>query len=73
VSFLLDTNVVYEWVKPRPDPRVIAWLDDVDEDRVFLSVVTLAELRYGVDRLAAGGRRTRLDVWLREDLTISLG
>ena len=70
MSFLLDTNVVSEWVKPRPDPRVIAWLDDVDEDRVFLSVVTLAELRYGVDRLAAGARRTRLDVWLREELTL---
>jgi predicted nucleic acid-binding protein len=42
VTFLLNTNVVSEWVKPRPDPGVIAWLAEVDEDRVFLSVVTLA-------------------------------
>jgi predicted nucleic acid-binding protein len=34
VSFLLDTNVVSEWVKQRPDPGVIAWLAEVDEDRV---------------------------------------
>jgi hypothetical protein len=68
VSFLLDTNVVSEWVKPRPDPHVVAWLDDVDEDRVFLSVVTLAELRYGIERLPAGRRRERLDEWLREEL-----
>ena len=54
MSFLLDTTVVSEWVKPRPDRGVVAWLAEVDEDRVFLSVVTLAELRYGIERLARG-------------------
>ena len=68
MSFLLDTNVVSEWVKVRPDPGVVAWLSQADEDRVFLSVVTLAELRYGVERLAAGVRRKRLDEWLRLEL-----
>jgi predicted nucleic acid-binding protein len=68
VNFLLDTNVVSEWVKPRPDPGVVAWLTDADEDHVFLSVVTLAELRYGVARLADGARRRRLDAWLRDEL-----
>jgi predicted nucleic acid-binding protein len=43
MTFLLDTNVVSEWVRTRPDPGVIAWLDEVEEDRVFLSVATLAE------------------------------
>jgi predicted nucleic acid-binding protein len=70
VSFLLDTNVVSEWVKQRPDPGVVAWLAEVDEDRVFLSVVTLAELRHGVDRLADGNRRRRLDVWLRDEIPL---
>jgi predicted nucleic acid-binding protein len=70
VSFLLDTNVVSEWVKQRPDPGVIAWLAAVDEDRVFLSVVTLAELRHGVERLADGNRRRRLDTWLRDDVPL---
>jgi predicted nucleic acid-binding protein len=46
VSFLLDTHVVSEWTKVRPDPGVVAWLAEVDEDRVFISVVTLAELCY---------------------------
>jgi predicted nucleic acid-binding protein len=68
VSYLLDTNVVSEWVKPRPEPRVIDWLAAVDEDRVFLSVVTVGELRHGIDRLPAGRRRARLDEWLRQDL-----
>ena len=69
MSFLLDTNVVSEWVKPRPDPRVVAWLADVDEDRVFISVVTIGELRHGIERLPSSRRRVRLDDFLREDLT----
>ena len=64
MSFLLDTNVVSEWVRPRPDAGVVAWLAEADEDRVFISVVTLAELRYGIERLTAGQRRRRLDEWL---------
>lgn len=68
MSFLLDTNVVSEWTKRYPHPGVIAWLAQVDEDRVFVSVVTLAELRYGIARMADGRRRKQLDVWLRDEL-----
>jgi toxin FitB len=70
LSFLLDTNVVSEWVKPHPNPGVIAWLDEVDEDRTFLSVATVAELRYGVDRLPLGKRRTRLHQWVTHELSL---
>jgi toxin FitB len=68
VSFLLDTNVVSEWVKPEPDPNVVAWLADVDEDRVFLSVVTFAEIRRGVELMPTGRRRERLAAWLADEL-----
>lgn len=68
MSFLLDTNVVSEWVKPRPDPNVVAWLADVDEDRVYLSVMSFAEIRHGVERMTDGRRRERLATWLAEDL-----
>ena len=70
MTFLLDTNVVSEWVKQRPNPGVVQWLADIDEDRAFLSVVTLAELRHGIDRLPDGARRRRLDGWLRHDLPL---
>jgi len=70
VSFLLDTDVVSEWVKPRPNAGVVAWLAEADEDRIFVSVITLAELRYGIERLAAGHRRRRLDEWLRHELPL---
>lgn len=69
-SFLLDTNAVSEWVKPRPNPGLIAWMEATDEDRVFLSVISLAELRYGVERLPAGRRRTRLEQWLEQELPL---
>jgi hypothetical protein len=65
---LIDTNIISEWVRPRPDPAVVRWLEEVDEDRVFLSVVSLAEIRFGIERLAPGRRRTRLDRWLRNEL-----
>ncbi len=52
MTYLLDTNTISEWVKPRPDQGVVQWFDDVDEDRTHLSVITLGELRKGIDRLA---------------------
>ena len=70
MSYLLDTNVVSECTKPRPNPGVIEWLSQVAEDDVFLSVVTFAELRHGIERLPAGRRRRRLDEWLRGELAL---
>jgi toxin FitB len=70
MSFLLDTNIVSEWVRPHPDEGVMAWLAEVDEDQSFLSVVALAELRRGIARLARGRRRMRLDEWLRHELLL---
>jgi predicted nucleic acid-binding protein len=70
VNFLLDTNAVSEWVKPRPNPGLIRWMEAADEDRVFLSVLSLAELRYGVERMAAGARRNRLEGWLLHELPL---
>ncbi|HSR26632.1 MAG TPA: type II toxin-antitoxin system VapC family toxin [Candidatus Eisenbacteria bacterium] len=69
MSFLLDTDVLSEWVKPRPDAGVVAWLAAVDEDQVFLSVISFAELRRGVELLPGGDRRERLANWIADDLT----
>jgi toxin FitB len=68
MSFLLDTNAVSEWVKPRPNPGFVGWMGSVDEDRIFISVVSLAELHYGVKRLVAGYRRSRLEQWVQHEL-----
>ena len=66
--FLLDTNVVSEFVKPRPDERVVRWMNEIDEDQAFISVVSFAEIRRGIALLDEGKRKQSLDVWLREDL-----
>ena len=70
MNFLLDTKAVSEWVKPQPNPGLIRWMASADEDRVFLSVISLAELRYGVERMAVGTRRSRLEAWLRDELPL---
>ena len=70
MSFLLDTSVVSEWLKPRPNPGVVSWLATVDEDQTCLSVVTITELRYGIERLPVSARRKRLDEWLHHELLI---
>jgi predicted nucleic acid-binding protein len=68
VSFLLDTKVVSEWVKPQPNAGLAQWTQSVDEDSLFLSVISLTELRYGIDRMASGKRQRRLGQWLRSEL-----
>ncbi len=70
MNFLLETNVISEWIRPRRDPGVVQWLDEADEDRVFISVVTLAELRDGTERLPDGARRRQLEAWLTDDLRV---
>ncbi len=67
-NFLVDTNVISEWVKPRPNQGVVQWLSEIDEDRVFLSVVSLAEFRHGIERMSVSRRRDLLAAWLQDDL-----
>lgn len=70
MNFLLDTNLLSEWTKPRPNPGVVRWLAEADEDRVFISVVTIAELRHGVELLVAGRRRKSLNEWVESGLPL---
>jgi predicted nucleic acid-binding protein len=73
LNYLLDTNLISEWIEPEPNRGVVTWTAEADEDRLFISVVTLAELRHGIDRLTAGRRRDRLDSWLQHDLPDRFG
>jgi len=69
VNYLLDTNVISEWTKPRPDVSVVRWLDGAKEDDLFLSVITLGELWHGIERLPQGKRRAALAEWVEQDLS----
>ena len=68
MNFLLDTNVLSEVRRPQPDRRVLAWLDQVDEDRVYLSVISIAEVARGVALLDEGRRKSELAQWLEHEL-----
>ena len=67
-GWLLDTNVVSELRKTRPDRRVKAWSDAQPPDSFFLSTVTLAEIRFGIERQADPMLREELDTWLAHSL-----
>lgn len=66
--YLLDTCVVSEFVKPKPDKQVLDWLNTIDADLFFLSAVTIGEIQRGIAGLPASNRRTALEAWLRDDL-----
>ena len=67
-GFLLDTNCISELVRPKPDPRVIEWMEAADEAMLYLSVLTVGEIRKGLAGLAQGKRRTHLETWLEVEL-----
>ena len=67
-GFLLDTNVISEVVRPRADRRVLQWMETADEERLFLSVLTVWEIRKGIALLTHSKRRTQLETWLEVDL-----
>jgi predicted nucleic acid-binding protein len=68
MKVLLDTNVLSEVRRPAPEPKVLAWLDTIDEDRAFISVASIAELRRGIALMEDGRRRAALTAWLAVDL-----
>lgn len=63
---LLDTCVVSELARPAPDPRILAWLDSVNDDALRLSVLTLGEIKKGADLLEDRPRKVRVEAWLDE-------
>lgn len=67
-GFLLDTNCVSEVVRRNPEPRVMDWMGAVDEALLYLSVLTLGEIRKGIAALSQSNRRTRLEAWLEVEL-----
>lgn len=64
MRFLLDTCVVSEFISRQPSASVVQWLDDVDEELLHLSVITIGEINRGIHRLPASRRKRDLRQWL---------
>lgn len=69
MSWLLDTCVISELVRPRPKASVVAWIERCDEDDLFLSAITLGELEKGIAKLPVSAKRIRLESWVHGELT----
>lgn len=63
-GFLLDTNVLSELRRPRPEPKVVAFVTAQPLDNLYVSSVVLAEIRFGIELVADAGRRAELNDWL---------
>lgn len=63
-GWLLDTNVLSELRRPRPDPKVLRFVSGQSLDLLYVSVVTFAEIRFGIELLQDAGRRMELNDWL---------
>ena len=68
MSWLLDTCVLSELVRPRPKASVVRWMRERDEDDLFLSVITIGELEKGIAKLPDSGKRASLEQWVRSEL-----
>lgn len=67
-GFLLHTNCISELVRVKPEPRVLEWMEAADEGLLYLSVLTLGEIRKGLAGLPQSKRRTHLEAWLEVEL-----
>ena len=69
MSYLLDTNVISELVRPKPAKTVLAWFENIPSEALHISVLTLGEIRKGVECMPDGARREKLRLWLEHELT----
>lgn len=70
MNYILDTNVISELVAAQPNPKVLQWIEEVDPDNIFLSVIAIGELKKGIEKLPESKRKELLNTWLHEDLLI---
>lgn len=70
MRYLLDTCAISELIAKRPNPAVVQWIDSLDDGQVYLSVITLGEIKRGIEKLSDSSRKDQLNDWLNDDLLI---
>jgi len=70
MKYLLDTCVISELITKTPNPRVVRFIDSLETDDIFLSVITIGEIVKGIEKLPTSKRKQNLHTWLQEDLLI---
>ncbi len=70
MKYILDTCVISELIRPKPSAAVTEWVREQQEEHLHLSVLTLGELRKGIERLPVSRKRARIENWLNRDLRL---
>ena len=73
MDYLLDTCVLSEFTRRKPEEKVIRWLDSLAEERLFISVITVGEIQHGIERLPASTRKNELQTWMNDRLIARFG
>lgn len=73
MSYLLDTNVISELKRPKPNECVVDWFATAKNESLYLSVLTLGEIRKGIEKLPDGQKKQVLSGWLERELTLWFG
>ena len=68
MKYLLDTCVISEMIRPQPDNNVISWIQNKNENSLYLSVLTFGEIEKGIEKTPDVTRKRRLKLWVEEDL-----
>ncbi len=66
--YLIDTNVISETIRKAPNESVMTWLSQIDIFKVYISVITIGEIRKGIEKLELENKKQKLIQWLEEDL-----
>jgi predicted nucleic acid-binding protein len=68
LNYLLDTCLLSELYKARPDQGVVEWISGIEEERLFVSILSMGEIQKGIAKLEDGKRRNSIQTWLDQDL-----
>lgn len=67
-NYLLDTCTISEIIKPSPNKGVISWLEQIPEERLFISVLSLGEIQQGIEKLPTGKKKEKISNWFDFEL-----
>jgi toxin FitB len=68
MNYILDTCVLSEFTRRQPDKHVVEWLNSIEEEKLYISVITVGEIQRGIERLQESHRKTELLVWMNNEL-----
>lgn len=68
MRYLLDTNVISEFIAKKPNQKVLDFVNSLDEDNIYLSVITIGEIKFGIQKVESQTKKEQLLFWLEDDL-----